>query len=144
MKVIMRSRMRESRTYGSVRGQCREALVYSTVSLLQSRHKAMDNSIRYFIHRLREYFNEYPTIFYLREELLKNEKTHDVRLVFLAILNLFKHCGNFLNESMSGEAKEVLSFCIYWRKNTPSYCFSKMAWPYIFLNISVIKHQMVN
>ena len=30
MNVIMRSRMRESRTYGSVRGWCREALVYST------------------------------------------------------------------------------------------------------------------
>ncbi len=26
--------MRESRTYGSVRGQCREALVYSTVDLM--------------------------------------------------------------------------------------------------------------
>lgn len=28
--------MRESRTYGSVRGQCREALVYSTVPLYYS------------------------------------------------------------------------------------------------------------
>lgn len=28
--------MRESRTYGSVRGQCREALVYSTTGLLCS------------------------------------------------------------------------------------------------------------
>ena len=34
--------MRESRTYGSVRGQCREALVYSTVGLLiDRRHLAL-------------------------------------------------------------------------------------------------------
>lgn len=54
----------------------------------------------------KEYFKQYPTIFHLRKELLESEEPHDVRLVYLAILNLFKHRGNFLNESMSGEEKE--------------------------------------
>ena len=31
--------MRESRTYGSVRGQCREALVYSTCGEIESMHE---------------------------------------------------------------------------------------------------------
>lgn len=54
----------------------------------------------------REYFKQYPTIFHLRKELLRNEEPHDIRLIYLAILNLFKHRGNFLNESMSGEGNE--------------------------------------
>lgn len=54
----------------------------------------------------REYFKQYPTIFHLRKELLENVEQHDVRLVYLAILNLFKHRGNFLNESISGEENE--------------------------------------
>ena len=36
MNVIMKSRMRERRTYGSVRGLWREPLVYSTVELRKS------------------------------------------------------------------------------------------------------------
>ena len=39
MNVIMKSRMRESRTYGFVRGQCREALVYSTCGEIESAHE---------------------------------------------------------------------------------------------------------
>lgn len=37
MNVIMKSRMRERRTYGSVRGLWREPLVYSTVELRKSK-----------------------------------------------------------------------------------------------------------
>lgn len=48
----------------------------------------------------KEYYAEYPTIFHLRKELLYNKKApYDVRLVFLAILNLFKHRGHFLFQS---------------------------------------------
>lgn len=54
----------------------------------------------------REYFKQYPTIFHLRKELLESEEPHDVRLIYLAILNLFKHRGNFLNESISKEDSE--------------------------------------
>lgn len=44
----------------------------------------------------KDYFKEYPTIFHLRSELIHNEAPHDVRLVYLALLNMFKHRGHFL------------------------------------------------
>lgn len=44
-----------------------------------------------------DYYAQYPTIYHLRKELLENPETHDVRLVFLALLNMFKHRGHFLN-----------------------------------------------
>ncbi len=57
----------------------------------------------------KEYFAKYPTIFHLRSELLRNDPIvpHDVRLVYLALLNMFKHRGNFLNESLSSESDSV-------------------------------------
>lgn len=56
----------------------------------------------------KEYFAQYPTIFHLRKELLESDQEHDVRLVYLAILYMFKHRGHFLNVSIgdvSGERK---------------------------------------
>lgn len=56
----------------------------------------------------KEYYAQYPTIFHLRKELLQSNKVHDVRLVYLAVLNMFKHRGHFLNASLgtnSGERK---------------------------------------
>lgn len=41
----------------------------------------------------KEYYKEYPTIFHLRKELIESKEPHDVRLVFLALLNMFKHRG---------------------------------------------------
>lgn len=61
----------------------------------------------------RDYFAEYPTIFHLRKELLHPTKnTYDIRLVYLAIANMFGHRGHFLNESLdvdhiTGDAEEV-------------------------------------
>ena len=48
----------------------------------------------------KEYYEDYPTIFHLRKELLESDKPHDVRLVYLALLNMFKHRGHFLNSSL--------------------------------------------
>ena len=49
----------------------------------------------------KEYYQDYPTIFHLRNELLHPQKdSYDVRLVYLAIANMFKHRGNFLNETL--------------------------------------------
>lgn len=45
----------------------------------------------------KEYYTKYPTIAHLQKELILSEDKHDVRLVYLAILNLFKHRGHFLN-----------------------------------------------
>ena len=46
-----------------------------------------------------DYYTEYPTIFHLRKALLDLENTgakFDVRLVYLALANMFKHRGHFL------------------------------------------------
>ena len=46
-----------------------------------------------------DYYAEYPTIFHLRKALLDLENTgakFDVRLVYLALANMFKHRGHFL------------------------------------------------
>lgn len=48
----------------------------------------------------KEYYKDYPTIFHLRSELIHNSNPHDVRLVYLAIANLFKRRGHFLNAGM--------------------------------------------
>lgn len=50
-----------------------------------------------------DYFKRYPTIFHLRSELLNSDEPQDVRLVFLALLNMFKHRGHFFNATLSGE-----------------------------------------
>lgn len=51
----------------------------------------------------KEYFQDYPTIFHLRMKLIKNPEPHDVRLIYLAILNLFKYRGHFLASNVNGE-----------------------------------------
>lgn len=53
----------------------------------------------------RDYYKDYPTIFHLRKELLESEAPHDVRLVYLALANMFKHRGHFLNDSLDSEGK---------------------------------------
>lgn len=56
----------------------------------------------------KDYYTEYPTIFHLIKELIseKGKEPHDVRLIFLACLNIYKHRGHFLNESLSGDGIE--------------------------------------
>ena len=49
------------------------------------------------------YFSEYKTIFHLRKELIHNSDEHDVRLVYLALLNMFKHRGHFLSIGLSAD-----------------------------------------
>lgn len=54
----------------------------------------------------KEYYDDYPTIFHLINELVDDEKgarPHDVRFVYLACLNIFKHRGHFLNDGLSGD-----------------------------------------
>ena len=46
-----------------------------------------------------DYYKQYPTIFHLRKALLDLDHTgekFDVRLVYLALANMFKHRGHFL------------------------------------------------
>ena len=58
----------------------------------------------------KDYFKDFPTIFHLRRELIHNKSAHDVRLVYLAILNIFKHRGHFLN---SGELDYLSTVDLY-------------------------------
>lgn len=51
----------------------------------------------------KDYYAQYPTIFHLRQELIHNPEPHDVRLVYLALLNMFKHRGHFLNAALTSE-----------------------------------------
>ena len=48
----------------------------------------------------KEYYQQYPTIFHLRKALIESAEEFDVRLVYLAILNMFKHRGHFLNPNL--------------------------------------------
>ena len=58
----------------------------------------------------RDYYKQYPTIFHLRKELIESDGTYDVRLVYLALANMFKHRGHFLNASLNSEENES-NFC---------------------------------
>ena len=51
-----------------------------------------------------DYYRQYPTIFHLRKELAHSTEKHDVRLLYLALLNMFKHRGHFLNESLGTDS----------------------------------------
>lgn len=48
-----------------------------------------------------DYYNDYPTIFHLRKKLIESDDEYDVRMVFLALLNMYKHRGHFLNANLS-------------------------------------------
>jgi len=57
------------------------------------------------------------TVFHLRKELIENPAPHDVRLVFLAVYNMFKHRGHFLLDSENDEqgiesVENALSFFV--------------------------------
>ena len=72
----------------------------------------------------KDYYAEFPTIFHLRKELIHNENAHDVRLIFLALLNMFKHRGHFLNAGLSidGNARQIKDifkdFCLALKEET--------------------------
>lgn len=57
----------------------------------------------------RDYFKKYPTIYHLRMAIIRNEDhaAEDPRLVYLALANMFKHRGNFLNAGLSEKAGNV-------------------------------------
>lgn len=50
-----------------------------------------------------DFYKQYPTIFHLRNELIKNPEKKDIRLVYLAIHSIFKSRGHFLFEGQKLE-----------------------------------------
>lgn len=56
----------------------------------------------------KDFYAQYPTIFHLRKELIENHNApYDVRLVYLAIANMFKHRGHFLNAELSDDGEII-------------------------------------
>lgn len=44
----------------------------------------------------KDFFKKYPTIYHLRKELIRSDRTFDVRLVYLALHHILKNRGHFL------------------------------------------------
>ena len=55
----------------------------------------------------KEFHDKYKTIFHLRSDLIHSDKIFDVRLVFLAIYNMFSHRGHFLNATLDAEKNDT-------------------------------------
>lgn len=53
-----------------------------------------------------DYYKQYPTIFHLRKELIEDASQKDVRLVYLAVANMFKHRGHFLLSGIGSESSK--------------------------------------
>lgn len=64
----------------------------------------------------RDYFTKYPTIAHLQKELICSREKQDVRLVYLAVLNLFKHRGHFLNGGLGEVAADAASLYSDFRR----------------------------
>lgn len=60
----------------------------------------------------KDYYSLYPTVFHLRKELIENKEKHDVRLVYLALLNMFKHRGHFLNSNIDSNGVTDLNVLV--------------------------------
>lgn len=54
------------------------------------------------------YYRAYPTVFHLRKTLIESRDEQDVRLVFLALLSMFKTRGHFLNANLEVEENSNL------------------------------------
>ena len=71
----------------------------------------------------KDYYQKYPTIFHLRKELIESSEPHDVRLVFLAILNIYKHRGHFLNQNLSDDGIGDLNELYCLLSQDDYFCF---------------------
>lgn len=60
-----------------------------------------------------DYYRDYPTVFHLRKHLLECNEPQDVRLVYLAIANLYKRRGHFLDAALGeeGDCDSMYQLC---------------------------------
>lgn len=62
-----------------------------------------------------DYYKRFPTIYHLRQWLMKTDEEADIRLIYLAAHNVVKHRGNFLRQdspnlsAKNASAKDALS-----------------------------------
>lgn len=83
----------------------------------------------------KEYYDKYPTIYHLRDALIKSNEKADIRLIYLALHNIVKARGNFLyqdnpnlsarNANMS-EAVANLKVCLV---DYMDYMFADVSYP---------------
>ena len=52
-----------------------------------------------------DFYQEYPTIYHLRKDLMESDQSRDIRLVYLAIHHLLKYRGHFLIDGSLNSAK---------------------------------------
>ncbi len=52
----------------------------------------------------KDYYRKYPTIYHLREELLRSSSPHDIRLVYLALHHIMKSRGHFLYDGIDSDS----------------------------------------
>ena len=64
----------------------------------------------------KEYFNEYPTIHHLIVELMKNDESHDVRLVYYACAYFLAHRGHFLFNVEKDDIEKITDFKPLYKK----------------------------
>lgn len=113
-RVARRRRQREIARIGLLKEYFADAIAKVDSSfyerLEESKYRLEDKKIqdKYSIfadenYTDQDYYRDYPTIYHLRMELINNPEAHDVRLVYLALLNMFKHRGHFLNAGLKAE-----------------------------------------
>lgn len=113
-RISRRRRQREQARIGLLNDYFHDAIIAIDPSFFQRLENSKyhledkDQNVRYKYNIFNDpdytdadYYTQYPTIYHLRKELLENPKPHDVRLVYLALLNMFKHRGHFLNSGIS-------------------------------------------
>ena len=73
--------------------------------LQESKYHEKDTSNKKIIltnkekNEIRNYQNQYKTVYHLREELINNKDKKDIRLVYLAVHHIIKYRGNFLYQN---------------------------------------------
>lgn len=55
----------------------------------------------------KEYYKKYPTIYHLRNDLIKNSDKKDLRLIYLALHHAIKYRGNFLYEGTNFNIENI-------------------------------------
>ena len=72
----------------------------------------------------REYYDQFKTVFHLRSKLIHSVEPMDVRLVYLAVANIFRHRGHFLNANLTdgkaAELEEIYAQLVEVTSNLPS------------------------
>jgi len=72
----------------------------------------------------REYYDQFKTIFHLRSKLIHSAEPVDVRLVYLAVANIFRHRGHFLNANLTdgqtAELEEIYAQLVDVTSNLPA------------------------